>query len=270
MTSSEASCTPAMAARSRNSRSLLSENLRIEVADLGKHRAMAEARGQQRNIVADILERQPGHVPTDHPPHRHFATVRQRAEDPGSPGPDPARRAARQRPPPSARARPGKGDRRCAGSKMKSPVAASTPSAAAAVAPALRPFKTLMAGCRCRKSSMNVSSPSWTTMCSRSACSSRSMLPTASSKYPGESIASVMIEIRIRPRLCSERTPRLLGSHRPVSHHQIAPFLKLSDRQVPTAPAARLQRFSHDPQGELGGNDRRRHRHRRLCLWLSD
>ena len=43
---------------------------------------------------------------------------------------------------------------------MKSPVAASTPSAAAAVAPALLPFKTLMAGYRRRTSAGNVSSPS--------------------------------------------------------------------------------------------------------------
>jgi hypothetical protein len=61
---------------------------RIEVADLVEDRAMAEARGQQRNVVADILEREPGHVPTHHPPHRHLAIVRQRAEDAGSSRPN--------------------------------------------------------------------------------------------------------------------------------------------------------------------------------------
>ena len=89
----------------------------IEVADLGKNRAMAEASGQEWNIVADIVEREPCHVPPDQPPHRHFAAVGKRAEDAGPAGPDPdvgPRRGGEQ---PDARVRRGKGDRRYAGTK---------------------------------------------------------------------------------------------------------------------------------------------------------
>src|SRR5262245_7854990 len=62
---------------------------RIEIADLGENRTMAEARRQKWYVVAHVLEREPGHVPADHTSHRHFTMARSGAEDSRSPGPDP-------------------------------------------------------------------------------------------------------------------------------------------------------------------------------------